>query len=576
MRAISSITKQNIGKYTYIYESESYWDTTNKRPDNNKTRIGKIDLLTGEPVYVQEYLDKLAAQGKPTEGLRLWDKSKGSTALVLSEQESAMAMAQAIIDSVKDFGVMYFLKALMTKIGLIDVLRESIPDVWQEVFCLACYLVAADKPVMYCEEWVSSNSGLGVGSMSSQRVSDLLVSFGCIERNSFYRSWHKLISEREYIALDITSVSSYSEQIDACEWGYNRDGENMPQINICMLFGENSKLPVYQSVYSGSLKDVSTLKTTIAEFSAMTGATDTMIVMDKGFYSAKNVNMLLGVGEVAFPCRFLLSVPFTNKFAKNQLVSERKDIDSLNNVILTSGAPIRGICKLRSWGDGKTLNTHVFFNPEKAVKERNELFGYVSLLAKRAAVEPDNEKLSAEFKKYLIVRKSQHAKNGVTVNIREDVVFKELDTTGWFVLLSNHIEDPQIAHDVYRMKDIVEKSFLKYKNNLGLDRLRVHGDERMQNKIFVAFIALIIASAIHETMKEMGLFKQMTFDRLILTLAKLKIAQVNGKSILRPLTKEQMEIFKAFGIPLPDFTTQKPIPPKKRGRKPKSKKGLVS
>ena len=571
---MASITRQNVGKYTYLYESESYWDTTNKRPDNHKTRIGKIDLRTGEPVYVQEYLEQLAAQGESTEGMRLWDRKKGTAEQERVDREGEVAVAQAIVDSVKDFGVVYFFKAVAEKIGLLGVLHDSMSGVWQEVFCLASYLVATDKPVMYCDEWVASNNGLEVGSsMSSQRVSDLLMTFGCAERNNFYRAWYQLIREKEYIAIDITSISSYSEQINACEWGYNRDGENLPQVNICMLFGENSKLPVYQTVYSGSLRDVSTLKATLSEFSALTGATDIMIVMDKGFFSAKNVNMLLGKGEGSLSCRFLLSVPFTTKFAKDQLESERKDIDSLDNVVLTNGAPIRGICKLRAWGSGKKLNTHVFFNPEKAVIERNELFGYVTSLAKRAAVEPDNEKLSAEYKKYLIVRRSQHAENGVTVNIREDVVLKELETVGWFILLSNHIEDVQIAYDVYRMKDVVEKGFLKYKNNLGLDRLRVHGDERMQNKVFVAFIALIIASAIHETMKERDLYKVMTFDRLILTLAKLKSAYVNGKTILRPLTKEQTEIFKAYGIPLPDYDTLKPRPKKKRGRKPKAEKG---
>ena len=64
-----------------------------------------------------------------------------------------------------------------------------------------------------------------------------------------------------------------------------------------------------------------------------------------------------------------MSVPFTNKFAKNQVESERKDIDKIENVILTNGSPIRGIHKLRAWGGGAKLNTHVFFNPEKAIKE---------------------------------------------------------------------------------------------------------------------------------------------------------------------------------------------------------------
>ena len=105
------------------------------------------------------------------------------------------------------------------------------------------------------------------------------------------------------------------------------------------------------------------------------------------------------------------------------------------------------------------------------------------------------------------------------------------------MLLSNHIEDPQMAHDIYRMKDVVEKSFLRHKNSLDLDRLRVHGDDRMQKKIFIAFIAQIIVSAIHGTMKEKDLYKRMKLNKLILELAKLKAATVSGKIIHRPMTK---------------------------------------
>jgi len=47
------------------------------------------------------------------------------------------------------------------------------------------------------------------------------------------------------------------------------------------------------------------------------------------------------------------------------------------------------------------LNTHVFFKPEKAAKDRNELFGYVTALARQAEQDPWNEKLAAEYEKYL-------------------------------------------------------------------------------------------------------------------------------------------------------------------------------
>jgi len=52
-------------------------------------------------------------------------------------------------------------------------------------------------------------------------------------------------------------------------------------------------------------------------------------------------------------------------------------------------------------------------------------------------------------------------------------------------------------------------------------------------------------------MKEKGLYRKMTMEKMFLTLAKLKKVTVNGQDILRPLTKEQRDIFIAFGIPRP-------------------------
>jgi hypothetical protein len=549
---MSSITRQRIGRHTYLDESVSYWDSEKKAPRNKKVRIGKIDPESGGPIYKQEYIDRLASEGKPVEGLRTWDRfHRRPRAGLVAVGGASLNQAAEILDTIKDYGASYFLEAIARKIGLIEILARSLPDCWEEVFMLACYLIASDKPVMYCDDWIESNESMEVGRMSSQRVSDLLAGFGYGERNSFYKAWHKHIREQEYIALDITSVSSYSRQMTEVEWGYNRDHEDLPQINICMLFGEMSRLPVYQTVYSGSLKDVSTLEATLEELAALTGDREIMIVMDKGFFSAKNVNMLIGDDERE-GYKFLVSVPFTSKFAKSQVESERKDIDRISNVVHTNGSPIRGIHKMRTWGaKGVKLHTHVYFNPEKEVKDRNELYGHVAYLQTAAQQAPDNWKFKEDYERYLIIRKSEKSDIGLTVNIREDVVAKELKTVGWFVLLSNRIDGVQHAYDVYRGKDVVEKAFLKYKNNLGLDRLRVHGDTRMHNKTFVAFIALIVSSHIYNVMKEKGLFKSMTFDRLLITLSKIKSATVGGAKILRPLTKEQKTIFEKFDVPLP-------------------------
>jgi transposase len=551
--AMSSITKQQIGQYTYLYESTSYWDTNAKRADNIKRSIGRIDNATGETFYKQYYIDKLKREGKPTSHMRIWiDGRRVPTTQRNAASDEKTNLAHEVLGTVKDYGVAYLLKSIAIKSGLLEHLEAAFPQCWQKIFILACYLVASNNPVMYCSDWTESNECLDAGSMSSQRISELLTSFGYKERSDFYARWYSHIRENEYIALDITSVSSYSQNIDFMEWGHNRDGDRLPQVNICMLFGESSMLPIYQALYSGSLRDVSTLEATLAEFSALADAKEICLVMDKGFYSVKNVNVLLGKDK-SIRYKFLLPVSFTTAFAKNCIAEERDKIDCIENVVLTSGSPIRGVYRLLRWGNNSTeLHTHVYFNPEKALKDRNELYDHVTRLKTKALKNPNDKRLKNEFLQYLVIEKSE--KSGLSVIIRHDVIAKKLETTGWFVLISNHIENTQTAYDMYRAKDIVEKSFFQYKNSLGLHRLHVHSDERVLNKTFVAFIALIISSHIHKVMREKQLYKHMSFDKLLNILAKLKVAYVKGKMVLRPLTMDQKLIFDCFGIEHPLFS----------------------
>jgi transposase len=235
-----------------------------------------------------------------------------------------------------------------------------------------------------------------------------------------------------------------------------------------MLFGEDSKLPVYQTLYSGSLKDVSTLQTTLFEISSITGGKQFIFLTDKGFISMSNIDWLLA--NIKF--KFLMAVPFTSAFARKLIVKEKETIDSFSNFINTNDPeiPIRGIHKIISIGQKKKkINAHIFYNPTKALKEREKLYQFITDLKSQAEEDPNNKKAKIDYEKYLIIEKIKGKKRAL-VTIKEDVLADELETTGWLVLVSNIIDDPQIAIDRYRTKDVVEKSFWKYKHSLNLDR----------------------------------------------------------------------------------------------------------
>ena len=504
------------------------------KPRNKRHYIGKIDPITGDAIYIPEYLARMEAEGRP---LKI-PQAVISPALTVQDIRGS---------TVRSYGAFYLYEHLAQQMGLLEVLREALPDYWQEVFNLSAYLVSTGDPFAYCEDWLESTEAYSVGSMASQRISELLTKITEVEREKFYHLWCSLRSEKEYLALDITSISSYSELIESVAWGYNRDGDKLPQINLCLLMGLETGYPIYQTAYNGSLNDVRTLKTTINTFGVLTGGEKLITVMDKGFFSEKNVNAML---SEKWHTDFLVAVPFTGNFATDLVKSAQKDIDTIHNTIVHGAVSLRGVTRLRQWKKNP-IYAHVYYNANKAHKTREELYAKVASLRYQALEKPKDFVKNPDYTKYLIIRRSEKESSGYTVNIREDVVSAELEYVGWLVLISNCVTSAGEAIKIYRDKDVVEKGFLRLKNSLDLGRLRVHSERNMNSKLFVGFISLILLSGIHKVMAGKKLYAKMTMKKLILTLSSLKLQMVNDERILFPVTKAQREIYNAFGIKEP-------------------------
>ena len=524
---LSSIVPCRVGKYIYLYESESYRDESgNVR--NRRQIVGKIDPVTGQHVLKPEYVEK--------KGIHTTDEMACETKLYsVNDVKKSM---------VKEYGVFYLLDEIARQIGLMDVLIQVMPTMWKEILNLAFYIVVSGEPAMYCEDWLYKTECYQGKDLSSQRISELLTAISHGERMSFFERWSDYRCENEYIALDITSISTYSELVNSAEWGYNRDKEKLSQINVCMLLGEKSRLPVFQSVHSGSLKDVSTLKNTLQ--TAINLNLDNMsVVMDKGFASTKNINAML---SKPLSLRFLVALPFTMTFANKQVDSERKDIDYVDNAIAVGSDVIRGITKKRSWSSTHDIYAHVYLNPDVALKAKNKLYARIQKLIDKVRENLNKHMNDSDVKKYLVVRKSEKNDLGYTINIRHDVICEELAHSGWLVIVSNHIDNAKEAIQIYRAKDVIEKGFMRMKNCLGLARLRIHSDAAMENKVFIGFIALIITAHIDKVMMDNRLYDSWTMKKLMKALERLKVHYIRNDRIVCPLTKQQKNIFRAFNL----------------------------
>jgi len=88
-----------------------------------------------------------------------------------------------------------------------------------------------------------------------------------------------------------------------------------------------------------------------------------------------------------------------------------------------------------------------------------------------------------------------------------------------------------------------------------MKRLRVHSDDAMRGRMFVAFLSLILYSWIDKKMREKNLYASYTQDEMFRELKRIKVIELSEeRTLLTELSKKQKDILKALGIPLPQQT----------------------
>lgn len=192
----------------YVYEVESFWNKEKKKPDSHRKCIGHIDEVSGDLV-----------PNRPI--------AKSGQSL-----NSAKPSAEFKAEGIGNF-------ALIDKIaqssGLLECLQDVFPVEWPYIMTCCQYLCGSENPLYRCERWSFHNATYLDGQLASQRISELLTVLTPDRQREFFRAWSAHNSANEYFALDITSVSSYSEMIKLVKYGYNRDHEDLPQINLLMI-----------------------------------------------------------------------------------------------------------------------------------------------------------------------------------------------------------------------------------------------------------------------------------------------------------------------------------------------------
>ena len=135
-----------------------------------------------------------------------------------------------------------------------------------------------------------------------------------------------------------------------------------------------------------------------------------------------------------------------------------------------------------------------------------------------------------------------------------NIIYKTLNyliiSLGYFIFLSNN---PKLSSEevlsLYYRKDVIEKHFDQFKNELEFKRVRTYSEKTTEGKIFVGFLALILRSYMLNVIKNNEATKHLTFEKVMIELKKIRFATYeNGEKDLLPLTKLQKTILSTFTI----------------------------
>jgi len=533
---INSLDKRS--GITYVYTVESYWDKEKQQSRSKRTLIGKLDPATGEMIATDGRGKKRIENLEATEAENITPKA-GPVPAIRTERTF--------------YGATYLLDQIGESTGITMDLKACFPNSYKQILSIAYYLILEDQnPLFRFKKWGTIHRHPYGKDIPSQRSSELFQSITEEQKMHFFRLQGKRRSEKEYWAYDTTSISSYSDALRQVKYGKNKDDDSLPQINLALIFGQDSKLPFYYRKLSGNIPDVKTINELVRELDIL-GYGKIKVVMDRGFYSAENINALFKNHY-----KFIAGVNTSLSYAKDFI----KEIQHIKDhyEYYHSGYELYVFSKSIAWnyeqsrpykgdvisGDRRAY-LHMYFNPDKKADDGKN---FARKLDKLKAEILDGHRIAAhenEYKKYFTIKET--AKRGITLTVNQDAVDKARERYGFFALISNDVKDPLAALSIYRMRDVVEKAFFDVKQRLNLRRTLVSSETGLEGKLFVEFISLIYISYLKQKMEEKELFSKYTMHQLLDELDVIECFLEPGKAPIQgEVLNKQEQIYRDLDV----------------------------
>lgn len=525
-RTVTVRTKS--GTYVYLTQSVEYSSKLKcSRP--KRIAIGKLNEK-GMLIPNQNYFD---LYGKPVE----LDVPGGRA-------DSISCGPFVVVDSIA------------RKTQLMDVLESVFPEQWEKILDLATYMMMTENNVMqYFEDYGYHHALFNESNFTDSTIGRLFDNMSIKDMDLFIRAWVKMHADKDiYISYDSTNMNCVAGNLELAEYGHAKDNPDLPQVNMSLGYNQTGNKPLFYSLYPGSIID-NTECEKMVERAKYYECENIGFILDRGYFSKKNIRyferngydyILMTKGNAGFvqeaveECQAILRNGYTNYIEEHELYGMTLEKDL--------------------FGTGKTEYVHVYYDGIQAEKEKIIINGRYKKMDEIMEEKVQRKTQRKEdVKAYEGYYKVRFDDNGYLLAYqRKEKKIKEMvNKVGYFVIITSKKMDAAEALSIYRDRDAVEKTFRMEKSYLGFDVFRVHDTEKLESKVFISFVALILRNEIYQALKPMYKKnrKDNTVPKVIREYERLGITKLsdNKYHVRYSLTSRQKKILGAVGITEKDY-----------------------
>jgi transposase len=554
---------QTIKGIPYVYIERSFRVPGKAYPNHTRTYIGK---MVDDSFVPNEKFHALTQEEQQETGLKF--------------EHEKLVDKPSRGRPVSELGVRMFrgLDLLLSTISGSISLREDLEKVFSErsnkMLSLAYFLVGNREAAMYrFPQWARLRYHPFGEDIPSPRSSELFGSITEDEIQQFLRlRVQRSFGTSGWLAVDTTSISSFSQALSLVAKGHNKDHDLLEQINLLLVFDQDSHIPVFYRKMRGNITDVTTVDNTLHDLQGI-GMENSSLVLDRGFYSKDNVIHLLKKGY-----HFTLGTKCSISFVKEAIDQLREQMMSLDSYdqdhrLFHASVPISYEVPVRGRGPNiRYAYLHLYCDKEKEADDVASLMKKIDNLKSQL----ESGKITSsrkELKKYFILTVDKHDRI-IDFAQNKQAIFEATRMCGYFALLtSEKLLDSMQVLSIYRKKDSVEKAFSNLKDRLSLRRTRCSRDDNFSGKVFVQFIALILSSHIKKVMREQKLFPSCTYGQLIDEIDVIEyFTYRNRAGHWGEITEKQADLLRAFDVQLPNEAWPKKYQKRQSKTKRRTKK----